>query len=164
MNADMKALSDISGVGERIIFSVLQFFKSDENLRIINRLRESGLNFKAEENSQSAAFGGKIFALTGTLNSMGRSDAKRLIESYGGRVGSGVSKTTDFLISASASSSKLDKARELGVKILGEDEFLSMLKEAEASAGFGVKSDETPIKSKNSSPQNPSGQMSLFDF
>ena len=164
MSADMKALSDISGVGERIIFSVLQFFKSDENLRIINRLRESGLNFKAEENSQSAAFGGKIFALTGTLNSMGRSDAKRLIESYGGRVGSGVSKTTDFLISASESSSKLDKARELGVKILGEDEFLSMLKEAEASAGFGVKSDETPIKSKNSSPQNSSGQMSLFDF
>lgn len=166
MNADMKALSDISGVGERIIFSVLQFFKSDENLRIINRLRESGLNFNAEEASQSAVFGGRIFVLTGALNSMGRSDAKRLIESYGGRVGSGVGKTTDFLISASESSSKLDKARELGVKILSEDEFLAMLKEAESSAGFGVKSDETPQRSKkeNSSKGNSAGQMSLFDF
>lgn len=166
MNTDMKALSDISGVGERIIFSVLQFFKSGENLRIINRLRESGLNFKAEEASQSAVFGGKIFVLTGALSSMGRSDAKRLIESYGGRVGSGVSKSTDFLISASESSSKLDRARELGVKILSEDEFLAMLKEAEVSAGFGVKSDEKPkiAKKENSFLQNSSGQMSLFDF
>ncbi len=163
MNADMKALSDISGVGERIIFSVLQFFKSEENLRIINRLRESGLNFKAEVASQTAVFGGKIFVLTGSLNSMGRSDAKRLIESYGGRVGSGVSKATDYLISNSEGSTKLNKAKELGVKILTEDEFLAMLKEAEASSGFGVKAEE---KAQNSKPkkEDNSGQMSLFGF
>lgn len=163
MNADMKSLSDISGVGERIVFSVLHFFKSEENLKIINRLRESGLNFKAQEASQTAIFGGKIFVLTGSLNSMGRSDAKRLIESYGGRVGSGVSKSTDFLISASEGSTKLSKARELGVKILSEEEFLAMLKDAETSVGFGVKTDE---KAHNSTPkkEDSSGQMSLFDF
>ena len=167
MAADMKALSDISGVGERIVFSVLEFFKSGENLRIINRLKESGLNLKVEESAQSAAFGGKIFVLTGTLNSMGRSDAKRLIESYGGRVGSGVGKSTDYLISASENSTKLSKARELGVKILSEVEFLEMLKAAENSAGFGVKADEKETKKSenNSGAKNSGGgQMSLFDF
>ena len=167
MAADMKALSDISGVGERIVFSVLEFFKSPENLRIIERLKNSGLNLKAEASAQTAAFGGKIFVLTGALNSMGRSDAKRLIESYGGRVASGVGKSTDYLISASESSAKLDKARELGVKILSEAEFLDMLKSAENSAGFGVRADEKAAESPSPKPVAKKGedsQMSLFDL
>ncbi|MBO7521480.1 MAG: hypothetical protein J6T16_04495, partial [Opitutales bacterium] len=174
MAADMGALSEISGVGERIVFSVLEFFKSGENLRVIERLKESGLNLKAEASGHSAAFGGKIFVLTGALNSMGRSDAKRLIESYGGRVGSGVGKSTDYLVSASESSSKLAKARELGIKILSEAEFLGMLKSAENSAGFGVKADEREVKKsgpESAAKKNGAGskkstdnQMSLFDF
>lgn len=131
--SDTSALMNVSGVGERIILSILDFFKSPSNLQAIEKLKLAGVNFKARDVEASSEFSGKIFVLTGTLNSMGRTEAKRLIESYGGRVASGVSASTNYLISAGEDSTKSRKARELNVKILSESDFLDMVKSSQSA-------------------------------
>lgn len=134
MASNSESLSNVSGVGERIKSSILDFFKSPSNLRVIEKLKEAGLNFNAKKISSSSEFAGKIFVLTGALESMGRTEAKRLIESYAGRVASGVSSSTNYLISSGENSMKQKKAQELGVKIIDESEFLEMLKKASSSS------------------------------
>lgn len=173
MSADASSLNSVSGVGEKIIYSILSFFKSEENLKIISRLKESGLNFEVKSTVSESAMSGKIFVLTGALESMGRSEAKRLIESYGGRVSSSVSKATDFLISNSDSSSKLTKAKELGVKIISEKEFLELLNSAQSDSNSAISDSkkaenfeqkteaETPKKSSNT--ESDDSQLS-FNF
>ena len=128
--ADMGALKNVTGVGDKIIYSLLTFFESPDNLRIIEKLKESGVKFNTVANASGAAFAGKIFVLTGALQTMGRTEAKRLIESFGGRVASGVSASTDYLVCESEGSSKLKKAQELGVKIVNEKDFVQMLESA----------------------------------
>ena len=135
-------------------------FKSAANLRVIEKLRTFGVNFEVRVGVSSSEFAGKIFVLTGTLSSMGRSEAKRLIESYGGRVASGVSNSTNYLISSGENSTKQRKALELGIKILSESEFLEMLKSASQNS-LGNLSESAQDKQ---SPKDNGGKDSQMTF
>lgn len=124
-------------------------------------MRACGLNFSARGQPLSGALSGKIFAFTGTLKTMGRSEAKRRVESYGGRSASSVSSATDFLVAAGVASSKLEKARSLGVKTISEDEFLAMLESAKTGvSASGADSDAAPPPA--SPPPGDDPQMTLF--
>jgi NAD-dependent DNA ligase len=95
--------------------------------QLLERLRAAGLNFKSElyqPAAKAGPFAGKTFVLTGTLPTLTREEAAAKIESLGGKVSGSVSKKTDFVLAGEAAGSKLDKARGLGVKIIGEQEFL----------------------------------------
>ncbi len=130
MNASEEELEQAPNIGPSIAKSVKRFFTNEKNLRIIERLRKYGLKFeieKAEENPN--IFEGKSFVLTGTLPSMTRDEAKALIEKYGGKAVSSVSKKTDYVLAGEKAGSKLEKAKKLGVKIITEDEFLEMIGE-----------------------------------
>ncbi len=97
--------------------------------KLIERLREAGLNFKSElyqPQTKAGPFVGKTFVLTGTLPTLKREEATAKIESLGGKVSNSVSKKTDYVLAGEEAGSKLDKAQELGVKILDEAEFLRL--------------------------------------
>lgn len=164
ISADAAALANVSGVGERIELSILDFFKSSANLRVIEKLRNSGVNFEARETSSSSEFAGKIFVLTGTLSSMGRSEAKRLIESYGGRVASGVSSSTDYLISSGENSTKQRKALELGIRILSEGDFLEMLRGASQNSVGNQSAEASSEGGKNSGDAGDKDSQLTFGF
>lgn len=159
--------------------SIRNFFDNPVNMGVIERLRNCGLNFVAQKKHanfdlmKDSPFYKKTFALTGTLKSMGRSRAKTLIENFGGKIASIVTKKTDALISAEETDSKkaLD-ASALGVKVLNEDDFLKMLEDAAALSGSAVKknimlapdsekSEILPKKSANTEPENQN-QLRLF--
>jgi DNA ligase (NAD+) len=116
--------------------SVLDFFSSDNGKRILRRMKELGIHPASEKVSakKTAAlpFAGKSFVLTGTLPGMTREEASAKIESLGGKVSGSVSGNTDFVLAGEEAGSKLDKAEKLGVKIIGEKEFLEMLRGVEA--------------------------------
>ena len=122
-------LRSIPDVGEETAKAVTEFLADEEEVRIVGELLELGFNVIPEEQAVAkGGTGGKTFVLTGTLSSMSREDAGRVIEESGGRVVSSVSRKTDYVVAGENPGSKLKKAQELGVKILGEDEFLEMLK------------------------------------
>lgn len=127
--ADLDELQSIAEIGEKIASSVYEFFKQDENLKLINNLKAFGLNFTSSEqqifNSQVT---NKKFLVTGTLNKYSRNEIQQLIEQYGGQVISAVSKNLDYLIVGEAAGSKLDKARKIdSIKIINETEFLALI-------------------------------------
>lgn len=109
--------------------SVSNFFSRPENLALIQRLLDSGVTVEDEAGpaALSAAVSGKTFVLTGTLPTLKRDEAKARIEAAGGKVAGSVSKKTDFVVAGEEAGSKLDKARELNVPVIGEDELLGML-------------------------------------
>ncbi len=124
---DILSLND---VGEVIAQSVVSYFENENNIKMINELKDLGLNmYYKKKDMVNGVFAHKIVVLTGTLSSMGRNEAKEKIESLGGTVTSSVSKKTDILIAGEASGSKLSKAIDLGIQILTEIDFLNMIKE-----------------------------------
>ena len=127
--ASKEELMQIEGVGEKMSDSVREFFESPHNAETIEALRAAGVNFSKVQKAAKAstAFTGKSCALTGTLESMGRNEAKALLESLGARISSDVSKKTDFLICGQGGGSKLKKAQSFGVRTLSEAEFLEMV-------------------------------------
>lgn len=133
MNAKEEEISEIHEIGPSISKSVNKFFSDKHNLKIIQRLKEHGLNFKSDKkNIERTIFTGKIFVLTGTLSKFSREEAEEKISSFGGKSVSSVSKKTDFVLVGENPGSKLTKAQTLGVKILTEKEFEKMLEEAVA--------------------------------
>lgn len=121
-------LIDIDEVGNVIAESVLDYFRIDETKVLINDLKDFGLNLSYESQVvEKAEFAGKTFVLTGKLELFTRSEAKKIIENLGGKVSSSVSKKTSFVIAGSDAGSKLDKAQSLGVTVLSEEEFKTML-------------------------------------
>jgi len=123
---DIQAVKE---VGPRIAESVVDFFGEEQNRKVIERLKAAGLNMgggrkKVEERE---AFTGKIFVLTGKLESYSRDKAGEIIESFGGRVTSSVSKNTDVVVAGTDAGSKLDKARDLGVEVIDEKKFKEMI-------------------------------------
>ncbi|MHB1049419.1 MAG: NAD-dependent DNA ligase LigA [Bacteroidota bacterium] len=128
-HATQEDLESIEGIGPRIAESVVRFFKDDHSVRLVDRLMRAGVQMKSEKKktARSSAFDGKTFVLTGTLESMSRDEAKEKIESAGGKTSSSVSKKTDYVIAGSDAGSKLRKAEELKVTVLGEKDFLRML-------------------------------------
>lgn len=125
MEAEKEDILSIEGFGEVMADSVYQALREPHTAELIGRLREYGVNMDyAKESSGDDRFAGLTFVLTGTLPTMKRDEAKKLIESFGGKVSSSVSKKTSFVVAGEDAGSKLTKAQELGVEILTEDELI----------------------------------------
>ena len=127
-SASKEELMQIEGVGEKMSDSVREFFESPHNVETIEALRGAGVNFSKAQVAvgRDTVFSGKSCVFTGTLSSMGRNEAKALLERLGARISSDVSKKTDFLICGQGGGSKLKRAEQFGVKTLSEEEFLKM--------------------------------------
>ena len=124
----------INGVGEKVADSIINFFASEENLEIIEKLKGFGLNFSGEKQSkvEKNVFEGKTFLVTGKLTKFTREGIKEEIEKFGGKNLSAVSKNLDYLIVGEKAGSKLKKAQEIGtIKIITEDEFFNIVSEKE---------------------------------
>jgi len=123
---EISALDDIGGV---MAESVSEYFQEPQNLALIDRLRTAGINMadSAVEEEKDARFAGKVFVLTGTLSEFTRNEASEIIEGFGGKTSSSVSKKTDFVLAGEEAGSKLTKAQTLGVKIITEEEFKAMI-------------------------------------
>jgi DNA ligase (NAD+) len=116
-------------VGPKVAESVFQFFREPRNRQLVERLRAAGLQFTYESTRpKSGPLNGLTFVLTGTLPNLSRDEAKRLIESAGGKVSGSVSKKTNYLVAGDEAGSKLTKAQELGVRIVTEEELLDLIK------------------------------------
>jgi DNA ligase (NAD+) len=120
MNATEEQLQEVEEVGPRVSESILEFFREPRNRELVERLRKAGLSFSGKKKERGTKLAGKTFVLTGTLAHLTREEAKKIIEGAGGRVASSVSKKTDYVVAGADAGSKLDKARELGVKVIDE--------------------------------------------
>ena len=116
----MDDLKAFEGIGPVVAESVVNFFKQDENLQAVNDIIAGGVQILWEDNKKEGPMKGKVFVLTGTLENMTRSEAKKVIEEAGGKVGSSVSRNTDYLIAGSSPGSKLKHAKDLGIEIIDE--------------------------------------------
>lgn len=126
--ATEEALFAIGGIGPQIAESVFAYFADPQNKALIDRLLNAGVNPVMDAGkSPDSPLGGKTFVLTGSLPGLKRSEAKEMITQKGGKTGSSVSRTTDYLVAGEAPGSKLQKAREQGVTILDEETFLKLL-------------------------------------
>lgn len=129
MNAEPSEIEQIEGFGKIMAQSVFDYFSLPKTKELIDTLKSLGVKMPpAVSRVQQDKFGGKTFVLTGTLSTMKRSDAFKLIESLGGKTSSSVSKKTDYVLAGEDAGSKLTKAQSLGIRILSEDEFLEMTK------------------------------------
>lgn len=123
-------LIEVDSIGPRIAESVVEFFSNEKNRSIVERLKQHGLQFEMEEEEQASdIFEGKKFVLTGSLPTYNRKEAADLIEKHGGKTASSVSGNTDYVLAGESAGSKLDKAKELGIKILDEAAFREMIGE-----------------------------------
>lgn len=130
-NAITEEINDVYEIGPKIAESIVKFFKDEKSIKLIERLKKAGLNFKIEETKKAQLnenFKNKTFVLTGTLNKYTRSKATEIIEELGGKVTSSVSKNTDFVLAGKDPGSKFDKAKTFGVKIISEKDFENLLK------------------------------------
>lgn len=126
--ATKEKILEIDGFGEVMADSVVQFFALPQSKELVHTLQALGVNMRSQKEIVDERFKGKTFVLTGTLPTMTRSEAGKMIESYGGKTSSSVSKKTDYVLAGEDAGSKLTKAQTLGVPILSEAEFLAMLK------------------------------------
>ncbi|MDP2631736.1 MAG: NAD-dependent DNA ligase LigA [Candidatus Uhrbacteria bacterium] len=124
--ASIEKLQNIQDVGETVARSVIDFFASERTQKLLNEYQEAGIQIKAPK-KRGTKFAGKTFVVTGTLESMGREDAKEKIRVLGGDVSGSVSKKTDFVVVGENAGSKLEKATKLGVRTLSEKQFIDML-------------------------------------
>ncbi len=127
--ADFDSLNRIRDIGDVIAKSVVDYFNLEENLELIQELKNLGLNmdYLGTETEEETAFSGKTFVLTGTLDSITRDVAKEKIEALGGNCAGSVSKKTNVVIAGHDAGSKLTKAEDLGIDIWNEEEFLEVL-------------------------------------
>lgn len=125
MDAERETLLEIEDIGEVVADSITSYF--GKHRALIEKFREIGIDPKIEQQTANGAFSGKKFVLTGTLPTYTRSEATKLIENAGGEVASSVSKDTDYVLAGDNAGSKLEKARQKGIKIISEKEFISLL-------------------------------------
>lgn len=128
MQANLEELQEVNEVGPRIAESILEFFAEPKNRELVEQLRKAGLAFTGKKKERGTKLAGKTFVLTGTLGHFTRDEAKKLIEDAGGRVSGSVSKKTDYVVAGSEAGSKLDKAKELGVAVIDEEEMARLLR------------------------------------
>ncbi len=126
MSATAEEIATIDGFGEVMAESVVKELNEPHMIRLINRLKEYGVNTSFERIQIDNRFEGMTFVLTGTLPTLKRNDAKLIIEKYGGKASGSVSKKTSYVLAGEEAGSKLTKAQELGIPIISEDEFLKM--------------------------------------
>jgi DNA ligase (NAD+) len=127
MKAGAEELEEVNEVGPRIAESIVEFFADEHNRQLVSDLRKAGLTFTGKKKEKGTKLAGKTFVLTGTLARHSRDEAKIMIEDAGGRVSGSVSKKTDYVVAGSDAGSKLDKARELGVSVIGEEEMEALV-------------------------------------
>ncbi len=128
--ATVEELDNVHEIGLTMAESIHDWFADPGNTRLCERLRKAGVRTEIEKNAgptEPQTFAGKVFVLTGTLPTMTRDEATAFVEARGGRVTSSVSKKTDFVLAGAEPGSKLDKANQLGVKVIDEAEFKKML-------------------------------------
>jgi DNA ligase (NAD+) len=135
MAATEEQLQNVPGIGPRIGASVAEFFAAEQNREVVRRLLEAGVNPAppAQRAAESQTLGGKTFVLTGGLDGFTRDEATAAIEARGGKVTGSVSKKTDYVVAGADPGSKLQKAQELGVAVLDEEQFRALLGEATAT-------------------------------
>ncbi len=131
MDARYERIEKIKEIGPRIADSIVTFFRQEQNLKVIEKLKRAGINFSAEQKkvTEKKAFSGKTFVLTGKLEGFSRDEATGVIESSGGRVVSSVSKSTDAVIAGENPGSKLDDARKYDIRVISEEDFKKMIEE-----------------------------------
>lgn len=130
MSASYLDLSKIDDIGDIIARSVVEYFSKEENIELINKLKELGLNMNSlKVEIKESYFTGKKVVLTGSLSHFERSEAKSIIERLGGKTVDSVSKKTDIVIVGENAGSKYDKAVSLGIKIMSEDDFIKIIEE-----------------------------------
>lgn len=127
INASAEDISDIEGFGEIMAQSVVDFFSHKESIKLIERLKEYGVNTVSKKETKGNIFEGKTFVLTGTLPTLSRKEASEIIEQFGGKTSSSVSKKTDYVLAGEDAGSKLKKANDLGVTVITEEEFRNMI-------------------------------------
>jgi len=127
-DATPEDLASLEGIGPVVAESAVRFFRQDENRKALNKIMDSGVHVYFEGEKKQGAVSDKSFVLTGALESMTRSQAKKMIETAGGRVTGSVSRSTDYLVVGASPGSKLDQAKKLGVEIIDEAALLMYLK------------------------------------
>ncbi|MBU2054805.1 MAG: NAD-dependent DNA ligase LigA [Proteobacteria bacterium] len=125
--ATVEELKSVRDIGPEVAASIAGFFREPANLGVMDKLRRAGVNAREAARQKAASLAGKTFVFTGTLSRMSRSEAKALVESLGGAVGSSVTKTTDYCVSGNEAGSKLEKAKQDGITILDEETFLALI-------------------------------------
>ncbi len=127
IEASYEELRMVEDVGEITANTIYEFFRQDQTIDLINKLKQANVNMKAEtQTNQDEKFAGKTFVLTGSLEHYSREEASELIEKLGGKTSSSVSKKTDYVLAGEDAGSKLKKAQELGITIISEEEFIAM--------------------------------------
>lgn len=126
--ATYEELRMIEDVGEITANTIYEFFRQEQTIDLINKLKQANVNMKAEiQENEDGKFAGKTFVLTGSLEHYSREEASEIIEKMGGKTSSSVSKKTDYVLAGEDAGSKLKKAQELGITIISEEEFITML-------------------------------------
>lgn len=129
-NASLESLIMIDDMGEIMAESVFEFFSQEQTKDLIQKLKDAGLNMNSEETSTGdGRFDGMIFVLTGGLDNYSRKEAEEIIENFGGKTSSSVSKKTTYVLAGEDGGSKLTKAQDLGIPIITEEEFINMIRE-----------------------------------
>lgn len=127
MQASLEELTQVPDVGEITAVSIYEWFRQEQSIHLLRRLREAGVNFACTRTVTDTRFAGKTIVLTGALSRFTREEATEKIELFGGKAAGSVSKKTSFVVAGENAGSKERKARELGIPVLTEDEFLEML-------------------------------------
>ena len=127
MAADAEALTTIPDIGGITAGFIVAWFQNPQSQDLINKLRAAGVSFKSREEKKDDRFAGLTFVLTGTLSRFTRDEASAIIESFGGKASSSVSKKTSYVLAGENAGSKLTKAESLGIKIISEEEFETMI-------------------------------------
>ena len=126
ISTDFETLKSMDDIGPKIAESIVSYFKDEDNLKLISKLKEIGVNMDYLGSDDTSLLEGKTFVLTGTLPTLTRDEASNMIEENGGKVSSSVSKKTDYVLLGENPGSKYDKAKELGIQIIDEDEFKAL--------------------------------------
>lgn len=130
MSATVEELTEINDVGNKMAKSIIEYFKEPQSLEFIKSLNNAGVNCvdNSDDEINDMRFQGKTFVLTGTLQKYKRAEAGKIIESFGGKTSSSVSKKTDYVLAGAEAGSKLEKAQTLGVTVITESEFEEMIR------------------------------------
>ena len=125
--ADAEALTALPDIGEITAGFITEWFSKPQSMHLIGRLRDAGVSFESREERRDSRFAGMTFVLTGTLEHFTRDEASAIIESYGGKSASSVSKKTSYVLAGENAGSKLTKAESLGVLVISEQDFAAMI-------------------------------------
>ncbi len=128
ISATKEEILNIEGFGEIMADSVVEFFSLSQTKQMVEELKSFGLNMECKREIKDNRFEGMTFVLTGILSTYGRKEAQEIIESYGGKASSSVSKKTTYVLAGEAAGSKLQKATDLGITIINEEQFAEMIK------------------------------------